>query len=383
MPFIDPRAVQPRRARTPRRRSGARGGRDADRARPARRSGAARDRRRQPRAADDRREARARARRLLRSDVPAAPFRLERPPRAALGPLQGDRRAAAGALRPRPRSRRDDTTCSPTARRSATGCSRSCARWSARSRRPQAAAAGRRDVDPEARARLAALGYVGSFVATRAQPARRAAPTRRTRSRCSTLMNAARETGKTGDEALHEVVALLQRGRRRGSAGHRRVVHARQRVFARRAGAPRRSSTSSSALALKPDYDLAVINMANAYRALGRRRSGDGRLRALSGDRSEERLRALPDGRDLARSRRPAPAPRSSSARRWRSTRRSRRRATRSASSRSSAATRRRRARDPRALAPKPDVRLAHFNLALLAEQQRDVRPPNASTSRS
>ncbi len=43
------------------------------------------------------------------------------------------------------------------------------------------------------------------------------------------------------------------------------------------------------ALALKSDYDLVVINMANAYRQLGQRRGSAGRLSTLSGARSEER----------------------------------------------------------------------------------------------
>ena len=43
------------------------------------------------------------------------------------------------------------------------------------------------------------------------------------------------------------------------------------------------------ALALKSDYDLVVINMANAYRQLGQRRRGARRLSSLHAARSKER----------------------------------------------------------------------------------------------
>ena len=72
-------------------------------------------------AADDRGTPRAGARRLLGGDVPASPLRLERPARAALGPLQGHRRAAAGALRPRAGSAGDDQPLRRACRRSAIG----------------------------------------------------------------------------------------------------------------------------------------------------------------------------------------------------------------------------------------------------------------------
>ena len=71
--------------------------------------------RREPRAAHDRGKTRARARRLLRGDVPAAPLRVERPARAAVGPLQGHRRAAARAVRRRSRSAGSTRTSSPSA----------------------------------------------------------------------------------------------------------------------------------------------------------------------------------------------------------------------------------------------------------------------------
>ena len=103
------------------RRSGAIRGRDADGARPSRVAAAVRNLRRQPGAADDRHEARARARRLLGSDVPAPPLRLERSARAAIGPLQGHRRTPSRALRPGARPARERRTCYRTGKRSAIG----------------------------------------------------------------------------------------------------------------------------------------------------------------------------------------------------------------------------------------------------------------------
>ena len=121
---------------------------------------------------------------LRRGALPAPPLRLERPARVARRALQGDRRAAARAVRPRARPARDDEPL----RRTADGGrrdDRAAARSSRRSAAGEAESQAAPEVDPEARARLAALGYVGSFVAT-ASGREPTAPTRRTRSSCST-----------------------------------------------------------------------------------------------------------------------------------------------------------------------------------------------------
>lgn len=122
------------------------------------------------------------------------------------------------------------------------------------------------DVDPEVRARLAALGYVGSFVASAGDPRTdRADP--KDKIDLFNMMGMARDMGREED-GFEKAVPLLTKvvtadpnvidawfslgnlyfkeGRYRESIGHFR-----------------------KALELKPDYDLAVINMAHAYRRLG------------------------------------------------------------------------------------------------------------------
>ena len=90
---------------------------------------------------------------------------------------------------------------------------------------------------------------------------------------------------------------------------------------------------------------------------------------------SEERLGPVSARRALRRSRASSTRPKRRSSRRWPTTRASRRRATRSASSRSSAAiSARAEQRDPRrARAESRTCKLAHFNLALIAEQRGDL----------
>ena len=131
------------------------------------------------------------------------------------------------------------------------------------------AAASTPEVDPEARARLAALGYVGSFVATTAAPRTvRADP--KDKIDLFNLMTDASEFAKTeiSDQAFAKAVAMYKKVLADDPAvidawfslGN---VHQRARKFAEAIPYFKR------ALELKPDYDLAVINMANAYRALG------------------------------------------------------------------------------------------------------------------
>ena len=145
-----------------------------------RRSGISGD---EPRAADDRGESGARPRRVLRSDVSAASLRLERSARAAIGPLQSDRRAASELY---DLDRDPSETTNLFAERQALGD-----RMIAQLRALESgftkvvAAMPAADVDPEARERLAALGYVGTFVASASTRAP-AAPIRRTRSDSST-----------------------------------------------------------------------------------------------------------------------------------------------------------------------------------------------------
>lgn len=122
------------------------------------------------------------------------------------------------------------------------------------------------DVDPETRARLAALGYVGSFVATSKESSSgRADP--KDKIGLFNLMTTARDVAKEGDSGA-EAIAML-----------RKVVDEDPNVidgwfmlgneYFKAGNYPEAIAQFRRALALKPDYDLAIINMANSYRRLG------------------------------------------------------------------------------------------------------------------
>lgn len=122
------------------------------------------------------------------------------------------------------------------------------------------------DVDPETRARLAALGYVGSFVATSNDSSSgRADP--KDKIGLFNLMTTARDVAKEGDAGA-EAIAML-----------RKVVDEDPNVidgwfmlgneYFKAAKYTDAIAQFRRALALKPDYDLAIINMANSYRRLG------------------------------------------------------------------------------------------------------------------
>ena len=152
------------------------------------------------------------------------------------------------------------------------------------------------------------------------------------------------------------------------------MVHARQRVLPPPAVRAGDRAVTSGRSTLKPDYDLVVINMANAYRALGRDEEamvGYRRFMELDPKNAQIRYEAaqiLIDSGKLDEARTRADAGADARAEAGRRAQRARRR------SRCSAATSpARSARFARRSTQKPDVRLAHFNLALLAEQQGDL----------
>lgn len=123
-------------------------------------------------------------------------------------------------------------------------------------------------IDPETRARLTSLGYVSSFVATetddtivRADPKDKIA--------LFNLMSEARDLGHDDDADTTRMIALLQQV----VTDDPQVIDAwfsLGNVYYRRGDFTAALGHFTKALALKPDYDLALINMANAYRALGR-----------------------------------------------------------------------------------------------------------------
>jgi arylsulfatase A-like enzyme/Tfp pilus assembly protein PilF len=120
-------------------------------------------------------------------------------------------------------------------------------------------------VDPETRERLAALGYIGSFVHTSRQEGG-ALPDPKDKIDIFNLMTAAQESnGKENAESaierLSRVVAMdaniLDAWIMLGNE------YFRKRDFRQALEQYKR------ALAIRPDYDLATINLAGAYRALG------------------------------------------------------------------------------------------------------------------
>jgi arylsulfatase A-like enzyme/tetratricopeptide (TPR) repeat protein len=122
------------------------------------------------------------------------------------------------------------------------------------------------DVDPEVRSRLAALGYVGSFVATAATPRTgRADP--KDKIEIFNLMTTARDASKDGGDASTDVVRMLESV----VASDPEVIDA-WFMLGNEFYKARRYDTAithfKKALELKPDYDLAIINLANCYRAL-------------------------------------------------------------------------------------------------------------------
>lgn len=126
------------------------------------------------------------------------------------------------------------------------------------------------DVDPEARARLAALGYVGSFVASAADPrTERADP--KDKIGLFNKLGTATDLAKDSEDKEHpspKVVAMLEDVLREDPQvidawfmlGTHYMTH----------GEPAKAvEYLKKTLTLKPDYDIAVINLARAYRALG------------------------------------------------------------------------------------------------------------------
>ena len=235
-------------------------------------------------------------------------------------------------------------------------------------------------VDPEVRARLAALGYVGSFVATSASPrSERADP--KDKIALFNLMNSARETGKAGDDGFAAAVALL----RRVVAADPNVIDAWFMLGNEHFKARRFSDAISyfkKALALKPDYDLALINMANSYRALGNDEAAMAgyqqyllvdpknayvhyQIGEIDLDRGDRAAAARRFGEALAIDPKVAPARVALGVLAFE-------RGDIPGAEREIAA----------ALAVKPDVRLAHFNLALLAEAREDWRAADTEYQR-
>jgi arylsulfatase A-like enzyme/Tfp pilus assembly protein PilF len=122
------------------------------------------------------------------------------------------------------------------------------------------------DVDPDVRARLAALGYVGSFVASASAPrTNRADP--KDKIAVFNLLSTARElaseaSGAAKAEAIYKQITdsdpnVIDVWFSLGG------LYAKQRRYTEAI------ASYARALKIKPDYDLAVFNLANMYRRMG------------------------------------------------------------------------------------------------------------------
>jgi arylsulfatase A-like enzyme/Tfp pilus assembly protein PilF len=232
------------------------------------------------------------------------------------------------------------------------------------------------DVDPEARERLAALGYVGSFVASAADSrSGRADPKDKIElfNKLGTATELARGGGPDGKPPHDRIIALVEEVVREDPE----VVDAWFMLGTQhlaRGTLERAVEHFKRTLQLKPDYDIAVFNLAQAYRRLGddeaalagfehyltldpkdpyvHYQMGEIWLDRGDSSRAEQLFRkALELDPQVAAAKNALGV---------------------LALKRGDPATAERLIRE--ALVTKPNVRLAHFNLALLAEHRGDVR---------
>ncbi len=227
------------------------------------------------------------------------------------------------------------------------------------------------DVDPEARQRLAALGYVGSFVATAAD-ARTSRADPKDKIGLFNKLGEATELSKDRGP-FDTIVGLLNEIVRDDPA----VIDAWFMMgtqYMAHGDLDRAVQYYKRTLALKPDYDLAVFNLAQAYRRMGNDDAAMagfehyltldpkdpfvhyqmGEIWLDRGDtaRAEQLFRrALEIDPQVAAARNALGV---------------------IALQRGDSATAERLINE--AIATKPTLRLAHFNLALLAEQRGDLR---------
>jgi arylsulfatase A-like enzyme/Tfp pilus assembly protein PilF len=227
------------------------------------------------------------------------------------------------------------------------------------------------DVDPEVRARLAALGYVGSFVASASDPRTdRADP--KDKIDLFNLMGEARDIGNSAD-GFDKGVALL----RNVVTQDPNVIDAwfaLGNMHFREAKYPQAIEYFRRVLELKPDYDIAVVNMAHAYRQIGNDEAAmAGYERYLQIDPKDAYVRyqigeVFLERGDIARAEAVfnqalALDPKVAQAKNALGV---------IAFKRGDAAAAERLARE--AIALREDVRLARYNLALIAEERGDLR---------
>lgn len=232
------------------------------------------------------------------------------------------------------------------------------------------------DVDPEARERLAALGYVGSFVASASDPrTERADPKDKIGlfNKLGLATELSRERGPDGRPPVEKIMALLDDVVREDPAvidawfmlGTQNLNHGTLEKAV---------EYFKRTLQLKPDYDLAVFNLAQAYRRMGDDEAAlAGFEHYLTLDPKDPYVKyqmgeIWMDRGDLARAEQLFREaldidPQVAAAKNALGV---------LALQRGDPAKAETLIRE--ALAAKPDLRLAHFNLALLAEQRGDLR---------
>lgn len=228
------------------------------------------------------------------------------------------------------------------------------------------------EVDPDARDRLAALGYVGTFVATTTTTDRSLLADPKDKIGLFNLMTSAREMSRR-NKGSEEGIKTLQEVTRQDPNVIDAWVMLGNEYFGRH-DFLRAIEHYKRALALKPDYDLVVINMANAYRGLGRDDEamvGYRRFMELDPKNAQiryETAQILIDAGQLNEA-----ATELDEALRLEPKMAAARNALGVVAFKrgdSAAAEREILA----AIQEKPDVRLAHYNLALLAEERGDLR---------
>ncbi len=227
------------------------------------------------------------------------------------------------------------------------------------------------EVDPDAKARLAALGYVGSFVQQASDAADRSGlADPKDKIDLFNLISRARDISRNED-SFGEVVGIL----RQILDEDPKVIDAwfmLGNVHASHGRPEQAIEFFKKALALKPDDEMAVVNMAHAYRNLGRDEDalvGYRRFLELDPKNAQVRYEAsqilIDRGEydEAAAWLREALAlePKMAAARNALGV---------IAIKRGDIALAEQEIQ--RAIAQKPDVRLAHFNLALIAEERRD-----------
>ena len=229
------------------------------------------------------------------------------------------------------------------------------------------------EVDPEARARLAALGYVGSFVASAPPDAKRSGLSDpKDKIRVFNLISKARDISKD-EKRFDEVVGMLKQV----VGEDPKVVDAwfmLGNVHTRVNRQEQAIEYFKRVLALKPDDEMAMVNMANAFRQIGKDEEAlVGYRRFLELDPKNSQIRyevaqILIDRGELDEASKLLTEalqlePKMVAARNALGA---------VALKKGNVAQAEQEIRA--AIAQRPDVRLAHFNLALIAEERRDYR---------